>query len=227
MSSDRMKSTKIRPTCKLCNHKPFRHQSGLDWHLQHIHPVEYTAMTNRPTSEFTNGTPPDPDPVSEPVHIHQDLDLKPKAIPKPLPPQQPMSADHDPLECDHEGCDGRGNARLRRYVQAILAHHCRRNRRCLSHSPEAVRQRQSIPAGSHIRPSHYLSSEQPTPGPHPPARRNHCPCRRGPRANSDVFRRRCRRSRRYWSHIPAPGNPTTGDWPGCRTHRRLDLGNRR
>ena len=60
MSNDSKNPKKIRPICNFCKHNPFRYESGLDWHLQHIHPVEYTAMTNGPASDFKDGAPPDP-----------------------------------------------------------------------------------------------------------------------------------------------------------------------
>ena len=120
MSSNGQKSKKIRPICKFCDHKPFRYESGLDWHLKNIHPVEYAAMTNRPAFVYVDGTTPHPDEDLGPVHMRQELDLTPTEKPPTPPPIQPLRADHDPLECEHEGCDGRGNARLLRIIQAHL-----------------------------------------------------------------------------------------------------------
>ena len=117
MSNNGKNSKKNRPTCKFCDHKPFRNESGLDWHLEHIHPVEYAAMTVAESVEFS---PAQRDVVSGSVHVHQDLDLKAKAKTPESIPIKLLGADHDPLECEHEGCDGRGNARRMRIIKAHL-----------------------------------------------------------------------------------------------------------
>ena len=93
MSSNGQKSKKIRPICKFCDHKPFRYESGLDWHLKNIHPVEYAAMTNRPAFVYVDGTTPHPDEDSGPVHMRQELDLTPTEKPPTPPPIQPLPAE--------------------------------------------------------------------------------------------------------------------------------------
>ena len=117
MTNDGRKFKTIRLTCKFCDHKPFRGESGLDWHLEHIHPVEYAAMTD---AESVDRTPPRRDVVSGSVHVHRDLDLNPKAKTPESNPIKLLRGDHDPLECEHEGCDGRGNARRMRIIKAHL-----------------------------------------------------------------------------------------------------------
>ena len=119
MTNDGRKFKKIRPTCRFCDHAPFRGESGLNWHLEHIHPVEYAAMTD---AESVDRTPPKHAVVSGPVHVHQDLDLKPKAQPPVSQLRELPREDHDPLKCEHEEC---GDARLRRIIQICLGNDSR------------------------------------------------------------------------------------------------------
>ena len=90
------KSNKTRPTCELCDHRPFRTDSGLRWHLEHLHPNAVYAENPPRIATALNRSATTSLPTKE--DLNQDLG--------PLGDEGPARfiLNHDPLECDHQSC---------------------------------------------------------------------------------------------------------------------------